>query len=69
MKENNETISSWLQEIKVTMERFMAGEARPNGGSRSYPKNGTWDERMVGDDEEDQALLSGVQSATFDFMK
>jgi hypothetical protein len=60
MQENNETVSGWLRDIKVTVERFMAGEARPNGGSRSYPSNDIWD--VAGDDEEGQAILP-------DFMK
>jgi hypothetical protein len=66
MKENNETVSGWLGEIKVTMERFMVGETRRNGGSQNYPRTDIWDGPMVGDDEEGQAMLSGAQSATFD---
>jgi hypothetical protein len=57
MKENNETISGWLQEVKLTVERFMAGDTKTNGGSQSHPKNSIWDERAEGDEEEDQALL------------
>jgi hypothetical protein len=62
MNENNEIVSAWLREIKATVERFMEGGARPNGGL-----GGNWDDRIQGDDAEDQAMLSGVQS--FDFLK
>jgi hypothetical protein len=69
MKENNEAVSGWLQEIKGTVERFIRSNTRSDRGSGSYPKNGTWDDRIQGDDEEDQVMLPGVQSTAFDFIK
>jgi len=61
MNENNEVVSAWLQEIKAHMERFMESGARPNGGS-----GGNWD-GIHGDDVEEQAMLSEVQS--FNYIK
>lgn len=53
MNENNEVVATWLRDIKATMERYMEGGARPNGESRA------------GWDEEDQGMLSEVQSFGF----
>lgn len=62
MNENNTIISAWLHEIKATVERFMGGGARPDGGLGV-----NWDDRIQGDNVEDEAMLSGAQS--FDFLK
>ncbi|KAH6670169.1 hypothetical protein B0J14DRAFT_657253 [Halenospora varia] len=62
LRENNKAVEGWLHAaVEGLTEAGMNGELE-------Y-KSGTWDEHMGGDDDENQGLLSGVQSSSFDFIK
>ncbi|RDL30204.1 uncharacterized protein BP5553_10482 [Venustampulla echinocandica] len=47
MKQNNETVSAYIQELKAIMEKFIKSNARPQG--REYNTQDTW---MGGNEEE-----------------
>ncbi|KAH6672616.1 hypothetical protein B0J14DRAFT_564233 [Halenospora varia] len=62
LRENNKAVAGW---IHAAVEGLT--EAGTNG-ELEY-KSGTWGEHMGGNDDENQGLLSGMQSNSFDFIK
>jgi hypothetical protein len=64
MKENNVSISAWLQEVKSGVERLLIGDMRMDRGTWEHS-----DINLDGIEGAKEEALTGIPPTAFDFFK